>query len=225
MKYKDIPIEILTKVKERVIGAGNNYDEDLPDFLPGMSYPDEVVGTQYRVIVEGQFKLGEIVTLIQNDNTYCPKFEGTHCTDYEDWSYLRRINRPDPVMQDKIDVSKLKAFPNKARPNEKVGTKYIVVQNDYNIEPGNIVELIKNDGTKCPYFTKEDIRCVIDWCSLAPLPTKKEEINLNINIKDGKSHINNAESYVPRVSAAITTGSAPRGVAVSSTRSKILVGG
>ena len=62
-------------------------------FKEGISYPKERVGTSYIVIkYTPYYDIGSKVTLIHNDNTYCPDFKGEDKKSfYIGWHKLERV--------------------------------------------------------------------------------------------------------------------------------------
>lgn len=73
---------------------------------------------------------------------------------------------------------KLTALPEASRPNEKEGSKFVVIKGGHRyFRQGDIVELIKNDGRPLSYFKRinEDRMHPCNWDRLAPLPQPKEK--------------------------------------------------
>lgn len=83
------------------------------------------------------------------------------------------------------DWQKLTALPSGPRPDEKVGAKFVVVENGHGIfQQGDIIELVENDGTELPCFKRinenEAYFCRFDL--LAPLPQESVD-NVSNSIK------------------------------------------
>ncbi len=343
--YLDIPLEVRNKIKERIIEAGNEYDEKFIidwyskyNTIPGSSnngftyhastegmdfwadvinagkhdaffekyperyasdeslifiedkgYPDEKVGTQYLCIT-GQYE-GETVTLVENDNTWCPYFKTKTCLKIDiAWYKLQRIAQTTS-MDKQVSISETSdKFEDKPYPDEVVGTEYIVCkENDY-FALGSTVKLYRNDNSKNPLFKKGGNEWFLNWSCVkrktalskqgnyriktleefggkrpyhwnftgrmdhlyGHVLTAKEvkeylkgdsrfnveewsmcgedvvEIvnNLNLNIQQNGSKESNTSSntFLSRIPAAVTTGQAPRGTAISSSRGKVLMG-
>ena len=73
-----------------------------------------------------------------------------------------------------IDISKLETFPDAPRPDEPEGKQFVLVDGEFGIQnvlglkPGDIITLVANDESGCPYFAdssgREDYLC---WSRLA----------------------------------------------------------
>ena len=74
------------------------------------------------------------------------------------------------------DWEKLTPLPREKRPDEKVGRKFVVVDDHPYFEQGEIVELVKNDCTAIPYFKsiKASTKLACYWSNLAPLPEQSK---------------------------------------------------
>jgi hypothetical protein len=113
-------------------------------------------------------------------------------------------------------------FTNKLQPQEVIGTEYIVGKgrsNNY-YEVGDRIRYIHDDGTASPKFLnlRTGKHVYISWGNI-----KRNHLNLNTQ-QDGKeSHT--VELVLSRISATVSYGTTPRGIAVSSSRSKIQLGG
>ncbi len=83
---------------------------------------------------------------------------------------------------------KLKTFEDEPRPNEKIGAKFVLVNTNETNEnagyyAGDIVTLIRQDYSPCPFFTKGGSEKCLFWNELAPLQEKtmnKKEHNAKI---------------------------------------------
>ena len=76
------------------------------------------------------------------------------------------------------DWQKLTPLPDKPRPDEKIGAKFVVVNDgNWHLNQGDIVELVENDGTSAPYFKRinEDRMHPCNWERLALLPQPEEK--------------------------------------------------
>lgn len=143
------------------IGKGVVVGWGLPDSFPylvkiegysghdGGVYP-LIAGSKEALDNDGRWLSAEQLTAIEDQMT-----EQTH---YADWE-------------------KLTPMPEGRRPDEKEGSKFVVIDDGHDLfRQGDIVELIYNDGTAIPYFkrTNKNERHTCLFRRLAPLPQPKE---------------------------------------------------
>lgn len=192
----------------------NSVTTQVLERYPNEERPNEKVGSKHIVVIsDGDFEVGEVLTLTDNDGTECPEFSNGETTTWCDWSQLA----PAPYDADVL-------FEDKAYPNEKIGTKYKLVESSGSgFEHGTILTLVHNDRSDCPQFEAHGKTEYLMWCRMARINNTETILNLNTQQQHGKeSHT--YESILPRISSTITYGTAPRGVAVSCSRSKIQLG-
>ena len=90
---------------------------------------------------------------------------------------LTAVEEPMTEQTQYPDWQKLTPLPHEPRPDEKIGAKFVIVDEEYRsyFKLGDIVELVENDKTTNPYFKligKLDESCCF-FQSLAPLPQEK----------------------------------------------------
>ena len=76
------------------------------------------------------------------------------------------------------DWQKLTPLPPEPRPDEKIGAKFVVVNDGYwHLNQGDIVELVENDRTSAPFFKRINGSRIrpCNWYRLAPLPQPEEK--------------------------------------------------
>jgi len=224
--YFDIPLEIRDKVKERVIEAGNEYDEKFivswynkNKTIPGSSnngftynsstegmnfWVDVIISGNHHVFfekyperyaLEPKFKVGQKVRVLKNDFNKNRDCIGKICTvwDQSGADYLNAgksatlayngqsnyfsVNfEPEwleIVNDDEIMNRQVSDFRSQAYPKEKVGTKYLCLNGEFE---GKEVTLSINDKSSCPYFHIEedtDRNRVISWCDLKRIDSCK----------------------------------------------------
>lgn len=187
-------------------------DIDTKCFEKGKAYLNEKEGTIYEEI-----STRNRVILKKNDGSTCPYFWNSDKSDWfcRDWYKLKRVEQSITKSDEQ--------FSNKARPEEIVGTQYVLCEEYADMEVGTIVTLEENDGSSMPYFKLPNGRTVLIFWKR--LKAYKEVNNLNLNTtKDGSKESHTIELVLSRISATITFRPAPRGVELSSTRSKIQLG-
>lgn len=140
--------------------------ETKSDFQEGKRYLDEKVGTEY-IVVSGSLE-GTVVKLHRHDQTECPLFsctdsDGDKANNYISWYRLKRCAQT---------VSQTSDFDDKPYPEEKVGTKYLVVKGKWE---GSTVVLYSNDNTSMPRFRNEEGEgSWLEWECLKRIDQPKE---------------------------------------------------
>ena len=147
-----------------------NYTDNLR--FENKGYPDEIIGTRY-LCVDGKHK-GKFVTLFKQDNSRCPGFSVDG--DSEDYTYIywRDLQRITYIKSEEIMDKQVSDFRDQAYPKEKVGTKYLCLNGEFE---GKEVTLSINDKSSCPYFHIEedtDRNRVINWCDLKRIDSPKQ---------------------------------------------------
>lgn len=223
--YLDIPLEVRNKIKERIIEAGNEYDEaaiaekyaDMGHFgdhhSNGFTYGmtsegrdfwiDVIRNANYDVFFEKyperyasepKFKVGQKVRVLKNDFNRNKDCIGKICTIWDQTgadclnngksvtlAYNGKSNyfsvnfEPEwleIVNDDEIMNRQVSDFRSQAYPKEKVGTKYLCLNGEFE---GKEVTLSINDKSSCPYFHIEEIdrNRVISWCDLKRIDSCK----------------------------------------------------
>lgn len=146
---------------------------------PDEERPYELVGSKHVVVIsDGDFEVGEIITLTDNDGSTCPEFTNGEITTYCDWKQLA------PAPYDASYVSSLSVrYPDKARPDEKIGTKHIVMEGS-TFRTGEVLTLIHNDKTKNPSFSNGSEEHYISWALLAPYQGEVKPVDSNTPFED-----------------------------------------
>lgn len=182
-----------TKVSEQKDSYKKGFTEIPTGYNPGDKF--KVVNTKcfngddlnYYYEPKG-LKIGDIIELTRRGEDEYPFFKYPSGYEYQAcWGSLELYSNDSKQ-------TKLQPFPDQARPDEKVGTKYIVIdpasKADAGLKKGDTVTLQKNDGTSCPYFDLPD-HCtgerkgrVISWKRLAP-HADSSQVSLNCPYKVG----------------------------------------
>lgn len=193
----------------------NSVTTQVSERYPSEERPNEKVGSKHIVVIsDGDFEVGEIVTLTNNDGTSCPKFSNGDVTTYCDWSQLA----PAPYDADAL-------FENKAYPNEKIGTKYKLVDSSgTGLEPWTILTLVHNDKTGCPQFEAHGKTEYLMWYRMARINNTETILNTQQHGSKISKSTDPTESFLCGISITYSTGSSPVGVAVCYSREEILVG-
>ncbi len=178
-KYPKSPFADIAELHYRSVGM-----KFMITGCPSGGYDDSNLGEAYNI--------GDIVTLVRDDKSFCPKFAtdtGDHHYIY--WSSLYPIEKLD-VEPTKVELTGYTERPT----NVKVGDKFIVTSNRrldgsidnlscFDLKLGLIFELAENDDSSCPYFSgtnsegRELKSKVLNWGWLSPV-TKVEVENSHI---------------------------------------------
>lgn len=145
-----------------------------------------IVGNKFRYIGDCDFKHGEILTLIANDNTTTSEYRGEG--GHEKWidnEFVEPLDSPKSYSSSSLisagidgtvftvkkknqDITRMNpdtkyyemplVYPEDTRrPDAEEGEQYIVIRYHSNFSFGEIVTLFRNDKSTCPYFVSDRV--------------------------------------------------------------------